>query len=696
MNLNNNKNNKINYRKLFDFKVDSDNHSKYWLSYRPNSLSDIESLAERKKVIQNFVKILTGKHIPVEYCGSQSYTDGKSITISAKDPQGSDIHNYDLIVGLALHEGSHILLSDLPKYFKLVKEAKSGFDRRAIDRILGSDLTSMITPELHNHQVSIYSTYVDLIVDMTNIIEDRRVDNYIYSTAPGYQNYYNTIYKTYFLSKNITFQLKNSKVAASENINSYLFRICNLHNPESNLDILKGLKEIYKIYDLDNISRLKSIFDSLKIAQQFACIIFKNVDNNKFPKLHEIFNPSSKKNNSNKSDDLSDNSNNSNESDSNSDDNKNNQDNSSSSNSESKNNVSKEKDPDDKKETAPLSEAEKHKISEDFKKQLDFIRDKFNKTPIDSASNKLIEELTSGDVEFVDIDLPSGTSYGHGKSKLKTILIKQLNEKIIFNHHEIGRIHNNNTALMNAITDGFRLGKVLGRKLKIRNEERITDVIRKSTGFIDKRLLHEVSFNNEKIFSTKTTENYPMTFIHLTIDSSGSMDSSNKFENAVQMATMIAKACSMIKGVRIQISVRTSINDNVAVAIVYDSKYNDMRHIKKYFPMLTTFGSTPEGYAFKTLQKYIFSSAKNKISFFVNLSDGAPDDGKIGALYTKKVVDEMKKYGFKILSYFIGSSKTDFYFKTFVSMYSEKDSHLILANDVIGIAKTLNNKLLEK
>lgn len=61
-----------------------------------------------RRAIANFVKILTNKEIPVKFHGASSYTDGKSVTISTdiKDD------NFDVSVGLALHEASHILLTD--------------------------------------------------------------------------------------------------------------------------------------------------------------------------------------------------------------------------------------------------------------------------------------------------------------------------------------------------------------------------------------------------------------------------------------------------------------------------------------------------------------------------------------------------------------------------------------------------------
>ena len=69
---------------------------------------DLIKLAGYRRAIANFVNIVTGKNVPVYFSGSDSYTDGKAVNISAslKDK------DFDAAVGLALHEGSHIKLTD--------------------------------------------------------------------------------------------------------------------------------------------------------------------------------------------------------------------------------------------------------------------------------------------------------------------------------------------------------------------------------------------------------------------------------------------------------------------------------------------------------------------------------------------------------------------------------------------------------
>ena len=75
---------------------------------------DLVALAGYKRAISNFVNIVTEDNIPVVFNSKdESYTDGKKVVIGSN----IDDKKFDVAVGLALHEGSHIKLSD----FNLLK-----------------------------------------------------------------------------------------------------------------------------------------------------------------------------------------------------------------------------------------------------------------------------------------------------------------------------------------------------------------------------------------------------------------------------------------------------------------------------------------------------------------------------------------------------------------------------------------------
>ena len=110
--------------------------------------------------ISNFVNIVTNRSdIPVTFQqAGDSYTDGKSVVIGSK----IDEKNFDSTVGLALHEGSHIKLSN----FALLR-----------------NLDSSIPEELYRLGERKGRDRNQVFADVRNIlnyIEDRRIDYYVF------------------------------------------------------------------------------------------------------------------------------------------------------------------------------------------------------------------------------------------------------------------------------------------------------------------------------------------------------------------------------------------------------------------------------------------------------------------------------------------------------------------------------------
>jgi hypothetical protein len=84
----------------------------YTTSYSPkqDKSKNLYKMAAHRRAIANFVNIVTGKNIPVKFNSKgNSYTDGRSVVISSKVAEPNE---FDPAVGLALHEGSHIKLSN--------------------------------------------------------------------------------------------------------------------------------------------------------------------------------------------------------------------------------------------------------------------------------------------------------------------------------------------------------------------------------------------------------------------------------------------------------------------------------------------------------------------------------------------------------------------------------------------------------
>jgi hypothetical protein len=164
--------------------------------------------------------------------------------------------NFDAAVGLALHEGSHIKYTD----FKVSAEVGVNVSQEFID-----ELNTKYNNDPSLTFKSRASITLSRIEKLANWVEDRRIDFYIYSTAPGYKCYYKAMYKRYFESPFVDKGLESGSYRKEE-WESYKFRIYNIVNPKTDLKALKNLRAIYELIDLAHIGRLKSTHDSMEIA----------------------------------------------------------------------------------------------------------------------------------------------------------------------------------------------------------------------------------------------------------------------------------------------------------------------------------------------------------------------------------------------------------------------------------------------
>jgi hypothetical protein len=216
----------------------------YWMDLRHFDDEDPIFLAQVQRGITNFVKILTGKDIPVEYATSgDSMTDGETVYIASNLKEDT----IDYTVGLALHEASHVLLTDfayLNKERGKVLETKWNIPKEDVDNVF----------------------------TLINFVEDKRIDHYVYNTAPGYQYYYEELYRKSFYNSIVDNNLKTDNFT-TPTWDAYFFRIINIFNRNSNLDKLPGLKEVRDLLTYDQINKLKSTQDSIKTAVEIYNII---------------------------------------------------------------------------------------------------------------------------------------------------------------------------------------------------------------------------------------------------------------------------------------------------------------------------------------------------------------------------------------------------------------------------------------
>ena len=612
---------------------------------KPKPQKDHISLAAHKRAIGNFVRIVSGQNVPVKFMSrGDSFTDGKSVTISGTINE----KNFDHVVGLALHEGSHIVYSD----FDVFADVRN-------------------TPKLRNWNLT--SERMEFFRNMINYIEDRRIDNIVFKSSPGYKGYYHTLYSKFFNHKTIGKGLKSKEYRGAD-FESYLFRIINFTNPDTVLDALPRLKDIYRVIDMKNISRLKSTEDAINVAKTVCEIVFKIVEENQSQ---------------------------GNQPDNGSEEQENQEGGSSSPNDGNGTEVDTgdaEMKPDDNAQAGEeLNDRTKKQVENIFKKSQDFLDGKTQKSKLTKGDKQIVDALSNSNSELVEAgDIKTG--------KTPVVVIPDLTQELIdsrafdFLYHYT---YGNDKA--DAINEGLRLGAMLGKKLKVRGEEKDLIFTRQNTGKINKRLISELGFGNSNVFSQIVKEKYNRANLHLSIDASGSM-SGGKLTKAMTSAVAMVKACEMAGNINVVVSFRWTSKDKPVVIICYDSRKDKINKIKKLWVAINAGGTTPESLCYEALMKKWLGGVRGEDNYFINYSDGAPwfsnNDiyyhGSSATDHARKMVKMMKNNGIKLSSYFISSgSPYESDVATFKSMYG-RDASFINPTNMMEVARTMNKKFLQK
>jgi hypothetical protein len=357
--------------------------------------------------------------------------------------------------------------------------------------------------------------------------------------------------------------------------------------------------------------------------------------------------------------------------------------------------------PDDEEQSrvTPLTAAEIEAADKAIEAQEDFLNGDVEKEGITSEQEADVELMEEADVEVREVKVPN--------HKFKVVVIKHLTKGIlmspIFPFKSIDYASRGVLPVHHKeVQAGLVLGKQLGNKLRIINEETTTTTIRRPAGKIVKRLLHELKSGETNIFSTTETHMYDTSVVHITIDGSGSMKG-GAFAKSIKMAVAIAKAASMTDMIDVVISLRGNADYNPLVAIVYDSTVDTIKHLADLAQYFSPECGTPEGLCYEAILSEIQLYAKGRNAYFVNLSDGMPCFYQIteaeGVEITKIAVDKIRKSGVEVLSYFIisddGMSDAKTASKQFKYMYG-RDAVTINVESLTSIAKTLNAKFMNK
>jgi len=651
--------------------------------------TDLVALAGYRRAISNFVTIVTGESdIKVKFNNNdESYTDGKTVVIGSK----LDDNLFDPSVGLALHEGSHIKLSD----FNFLRNLEN----------------SVPTQYFEQGEKKGYNKFKVLghIKNLLNYVEDRRIDNYIFTTSPGYKGYYHSMYEKYFYAKIVDKALTSTEYT-DENMESYMFRIINLTNKNTNLDALNGLRQIWNDLDIKNIG----VIGNTELAFNVALVIYDTILNNLkdgIKETDENGNTTTKPNDESNSEGES--------SDAGSGKSKTLSDEEFEGLKEAMSSGDVKRGHSQGSEIE-LSDSQKKQLENAIKKQEKFMNGDIQKKKVTKSDSKELKTIEESGMTYEIV----GKNVGWNSKGIKCLVVKKLTKGLI----ETGGRYNGGLGILSDkryngygsdddvtgfVEEGIRLGTALGRKLQVRGESRDTKWTRLDSGRIDKRLIAELGFGNDRVFNTTFTESYSDAILHISVDASGSM-SGRKWTNAMTSVVSICKAASMIQNVDVVVSIRSTHevggygsrgNTTVPLMLIaYDSRVDKFSKVKNLFAHITVSGTTPEGLCFEAVMDEIVPTSKDRDSYFLNFSDGMPmfstndftyyNDNAVG--HTKKMINEMRTRGIKVLSYYIGDGyDSDRYMGDFKKMYG-KDSEFIDVTSVMSVSKTMNKKFLEK
>ena len=594
--------------------------SAYWLSHTPTEKFNLIELAHTQRAVSNFVKILTKEEIPVEFFENnkgESMTDGKKIAISST----INMHNIDSVVGLALHEGAHCKHTD---FFVLKKIS----NRLLEDNLLGG------------------RRWIEMLL---NFIEDRRIDNLVYHNAPGYQDYYRSMYDRYYYSKIVDKGLKG-KEYRKEDWESYMFRIINMFNKNADPTALKMLPQVYKAVDLKNIGRLMSTKQSLELAITIYQFINMHFTLFKGPDLKHQ-NQINKKN------------------------------------AKNKNKVSREE------------------IKKAFTKQEEFLKGQTSKTSLSKKETKQVEAIGKSNINIKDIKVLDTTCPVH--------VIKGITPSIIeSNLYDIFYINDlkHRPQVEDGIRIGKKLLRKLRiRNEQItlaskRLKSGKIDPRRIYAADFEEDLFYKIDKANYKPISLHVSIDGS--------GSMEGTKWWQVLTNTVALGYMALKMDNIDLTISIRTSGKNpNLSSQTAqiplLILAFDSKVHTLRDLKR-LAYYKANGLTPEGMCLNALNGYIPNSSYYLDSYLINMSDGYPTfemgrdlyyRGEEAILDTAKAVKNIKKKGVKILSYFIQSSTTETKEKelneNFQIMYG-KEASFINPKNINEITKTLNNLFLEK
>ena len=672
---------------------------------------NLYKLAAHRRAIANFVSIVTGQSIPVKFSTKgDSYTDGKVVTISANIAEPKE---FDPAVGLALHEGSHIKLSN----FDLLRDLDI-----AIHRIVGAEEYKRLDEVSKTKGVTYF---IGVVKDLLNYVEDRRIDNFIYKSAPGYRDYYRSMYDKYFNDPAIDKGMQSDEFA-EETFEAYMFRLINLHSKFSRPNILKRMPEIARVIKLNEISRLRTTEDALKVAIEVYAILIEAINPLTQPQQNgkgqgqgggEGENEAGEDDIDVQIDDSGDD-----ESDGDSDGGS---DMSGDGNEPAEDGkgmsgkitvkVGKNGKPTDKPADGRLSQRQMDIIRKKIEKQKEFLRGNIKKSKVSQTESKQLQSIEEAGAEMKVV---AQDYYGNGGSfkgiecvvvkKMTRNLMEQESFPLTSKRYRSGNEDTLYDQYSKEVAEGIRIGTLLGKKMQVRGESRETIFNRQLVGKMDKRMVSSLGYGNEHVFFTREIDSFKKANLHISVDASGSMGG-DKWRKTMINVVAMAKAVDMIPNLNIQISFRTTTGELPYIVLAYDSRVDKFIKVKQLFGYLAPSGTTPEGLCFEAIMKQMVGSNSDVDSYFLNISDGEPYfhgkgmsyQGSGAAKHTRKMMKSIEGIGIKVMSYYVTDSNYEVdehsssSAKIFKECYGPAASYINVTN-VNEVARTMNRLFMSK
>lgn len=699
------------------------NYSSYWMGDDVRSSAvgysgdkaKLIKLTNYRRAITNFVKLVCKKDIPVLWHAGSSCTNSSVIYLTTDIKE----KNFDVVVGLALHEAAHIVLTDfeLCKYAIMMTEEAFVLDQQHHKNMpveIGYyNQICQFQRRIAKIKLMAMISYDD-IFGLVNWIEDRRIDHYIFSNSPGYKAYYHKMYDHYWNDKIIHRGLISSDYCDPQELQHWMFRIINSINGSADPNAIIDLDKVMAIIDLPNIDRLKSTADTVSCALDVLDVITPHLMT--VPSYTELQNQADKRAACKKNlpDGL----------------------------------IAQETDPG---AGMPCTQEEKEAIDKLVnRKQKEFLSAKGVQDK-KRCTRTLEKDLETTNLEKVDLYV---SQYTGSRSKINVLtydctstaaVSALMQDSIVYtaSNKKLDEMNNLNgmssptpteaaaKALLNEtmrilyrkmeslqdvmglrglcrqeiqdhviakIDHAINVGQLLGRKLKTRAEVRSRIDNRQLRGRIDARRLAHAGYGIDTIFSQAKIDTHKKVNVHISLDISGSMRG-EKWEACLATTMAIAVAAIRARNIDVQVSVRGTCGDNATLYNIYDSRINAISHLKNIFALIEPNRLTPEGLCYEAMlaAHALMPGSAILDSYLINISDGMPGmsgyDGSEARLHTAAQIKKIKALNIGVISYYVQEGCISPASTSFKNMYGNT-AESIDAHSAISIATSLNKRFM--